>query len=57
MDELEKKVREYVVLIDKILQDIEDTKKKRNKIRLEIEEVKAEIQKKLIEKNTARLNV
>lgn len=57
MDELEKKVKEYVVLIDKILQDIEDTKKKRNKIRLEIEEVKAEIQKKFIEQNTARLNV
>ncbi|MCR4787828.1 MAG: chromosome segregation protein SMC [Lachnospiraceae bacterium] len=57
MDELEKRVKEYVVLIDKILQDIEDTKKKRNKIRLEIEEVKSEIQKKFIEQNTARLNV
>ena len=57
MDELEKKVKEYVVSIDRILQEIEDTKKKRNKIRLEIEEVKAEIQKKFIEQNTARLNV
>ncbi|MCR4990632.1 MAG: chromosome segregation protein SMC [Lachnospiraceae bacterium] len=57
MDELEKKVKEYVVLIDKILQDIEDTKKKRNKLRLEIEEVKTDIQKKFLEQNTARLNV
>ena len=37
MDELEKKVKQYVVEIDKILEDIEETKAKRNKLRLEIE--------------------
>ncbi len=57
MDELEKKVKDYVKLIDDILNDIEETKKKRNKLRLAIEENKASQQRKLLEQNTARLNV
>ena len=57
MDELEKKVKQYVVEIDKILEDIEETKAKRNKLRLEIEDIKGQLQRKFIEQNTARLNV
>ncbi|MBD5522524.1 MAG: chromosome segregation protein SMC [Lachnospiraceae bacterium] len=57
MDELEKKVKQYVAEIDKILEDIEETKAKRNKLRLEIEDIKGQLQRKFIEQNTARLNV
>lgn len=57
MDELEKKVKDYVKQIDDILNDIEETKKQRNKLRLAIEENKTAQQRKLLEQNTARLNV
>ncbi len=57
MEELEKKVKQYVTDIDRILNDIEETKKKRNKMRLELEDVKGQLQRKFIEQNTARMNV
>ncbi|MCH5249350.1 MAG: chromosome segregation protein SMC [Lachnospiraceae bacterium] len=57
MEELEKKVKQYVIEIDKILEDIEDTKARRNKLRLAIEDIKGQLQRKFIEQNTARLNV
>ena len=57
MEELEAKVKKYLKEIDALLQDIEDTKAKRNKLRLALEEDKAALQKKFIEQNTARLNV
>ncbi len=57
MEELENKVKKYLKEIDDILQDIEDTKNRRNKLRLSLEEDKAALQKKFIEQNTARLNV
>ncbi len=57
IDELEKQVKEDAARIDEILEEIEETKKKRNKLRLLIEEDKASEQRKLIEQNTARLNV
>lgn len=57
MEELEKKVKQYVVEIDRLLEDIEATKTKRNKLRLEIEDIKGQLQRKFIEQNTARLNV
>ncbi|MDE7282199.1 MAG: chromosome segregation protein SMC [Lachnospiraceae bacterium] len=57
MEELEKKVKQYVVEIDRLLEDIEATKNKRNKLRLEIEDIKGQLQRKFIEQNTARLNV
>ena len=57
MEELEKKVKQYVIDIDKILDDIEKTKAARNKLRLEIEDIKGQLQRKFIEQNTARLNV
>lgn len=57
MEELEKKVKQYLVDIDQILNDIEETKKGRNKMRLELEDIKGQIQRKFIEQNTARMNV
>ena len=57
MEELEAKVKKFLKEIDTILQDIEDTKARRNKLRLSLEEDKAALQKKFIEQNTARLNV
>ena len=57
MDELETQVKEYLKQIDETLSDIEQTKKKRNELRLAIEEIKSEQQRKLIDQNTARLNV
>ena len=57
MEILEKKVKEYVVQVDRLLEDIEQTKKDRNKLRLEIEDIKGQLQRKFIEQNTARLNV
>lgn len=57
IEELEKKVKQYVIEIDRILEDIEATKTKRNKLRLEIEDIKGQLQRKFIEQNTARLNV
>lgn len=57
MDELEKKIKQYVMEIDRLLEDIESTKTARNKLRLEIEDIKGQLQRKFIEQNTARLNV
>ncbi|MCM1086983.1 MAG: chromosome segregation protein SMC [Muribaculaceae bacterium] len=57
MEALEKKVKQYVIEIDSILEDIEQTKAQRNKLRLEIEDIKGQLQRKFIEQNTARLNV
>ena len=57
IEELEAKVKKYLIEIDEILEDIEKTKSERNKLRLNLEEDKAALQKKFIEQNTARLNV
>ena len=57
MEELEEKVKKYLKEIDALLSEIEETKHKRNQIRLSIEEDKAALQRKFIEQNTARLNV
>ncbi len=57
IEELEGKVKKFLVEIDEILEDIEKTKAERNKMRLSLEEDKAALQKKFIEQNTARLNV
>ncbi len=57
MEELDKKVK---MLADKVLElnaEIVNAKEKRNKTRMKLENIKAEIQKKIIEQNTARLNV
>ncbi len=57
IEELEGKVKKYLVEIDGLLNEIEQTKADRNKLRLSLEEDKALLQKKFIEQNTARLNV
>lgn len=57
MEELEKKIKQYVMEIDRLLEDIAETKAARNKLRLEIEDTKGQLQRKFIEQNTARLNV
>lgn len=57
MEELEEKVKKYLKEIDALLSEIEETKQKRNQIRLSIEEDKSALQRKFIEQNTARLNV
>ena len=57
MEEMEASVKKYLKEVDTLLQEIEDTKAERNKLRLSLEEGKASLQKKFIEQNTARLNV
>ena len=57
IEELEKKVKQHVIDIDKLLNDIEETKKRRNKLRLDVEDIKGQLQRKFIEQNTARMNV
>ena len=57
MAELEGKVKQFLKEIDQLLNEIEETKAERNKLRLSLEEDKAALQKKFIEQNTARLNV
>ena len=57
MEELEKRVKQYLIEVDKLLNDIEDTKKRRNKLRLDVEDIKGQLQRKFIEQNTARINV
>lgn len=57
IEELEAGVKKYLKEIDSLLQEIEDTKAERNRLRLGLEEDKASVQKKFIEQNTARLNV
>ena len=57
MEEMEASVKKYLKEVDTLLQEIEDTKAERNKLRLSLEEDKVSLQKKFIEQNTARLNV
>ncbi len=57
MEELNRKVKQYLKDIDQLLNDIEATKEKRNKYRLELEQTKADLQEEFIHQNTARLNV
>ncbi|MDY2699468.1 MAG: chromosome segregation protein SMC [Lachnospiraceae bacterium] len=57
MEELEGKVKQFLKEIDQLLNEIEETKAKRNQLRLSLEEDKAALQRKFIEQNTARLNV
>lgn len=57
MAELETKVRETLKSIDVLLDDIEKTKQRRNKLRMELEQTKASLQEEFIHQNTARMNV
>lgn len=57
MDELDKSIKETLELIDKLLTQIDETKDKRNKLRVEIESLKLKLQEEFIKQNTARLNL
>ena len=57
LDELEKKAKELLAEVERIGKDIEDTKTRRNGLRLELENLRTEIQRKSIEQNTARLSI
>lgn len=57
MEELEAKVKKLRDAVDEDNQGIEDTKNRRNRLRVTVEELKAQIQRKSIEQNTARINI
>ncbi|MBD5544765.1 MAG: chromosome segregation protein SMC [Lachnospiraceae bacterium] len=57
MEQLKEQVAGHLKEIDVLLDEIEQTKAERNKIRKEIEEGKEQLQKRFIEQNTKRLNV
>ena len=57
MEELENKIKQYLKEIDKLLNDIEETKEERSKKRLELEQIKSNLQDEFIHQNTARLNI
>ncbi|MBR1853797.1 MAG: chromosome segregation protein SMC [Lachnospiraceae bacterium] len=57
IEELEKHVKKLAEAIDIANQDIADTKTNRNKLRMELENLKTDIQRKSIEQNTTRLNI
>ncbi len=57
IEELEKRVKQLLATVDSINNEISETKSGRNKLRMELEALKADIQRKSIEQNTARLNI
>ncbi|NLL75710.1 MAG: chromosome segregation protein SMC [Clostridiales bacterium] len=57
MEELNVKVKKYLEEIDMLLEDIEKTKDRRNKLRMELEGTKSRLQEEFIKQNTARINV
>jgi len=56
-EELEKKVAEYLAIIDEMMIDIEKTKEARNKLRNDIEALKNCQQERYIAQNTAQISV
>lgn len=57
MEELEKNADRLLKTTERLNQEIEELKHTRNGMRMELEALKADIQRKFIEQNTARLNV
>ncbi len=57
IDELEKNVKKLFDAIQEGNQRIADIKERRNQLRVDVETVKSDIQEKIIEQNTARLNI
>lgn len=57
MEELKNKTKAQLQIIDETNQEIVDTKSKRNKLRMELEVLKAQLQSKSIAQNTTRLNI
>ncbi len=57
IEELTKKVKGLLEQNEALEKEIQEDKEKRNKLRLELEQLKAALQAKFIEQNTARLNL
>ena len=57
IEELEKRVGKLALSVEEIDKDIEDTKARRTRMRVDLEAIKGDIQRKSIEQNTARLNI
>ena len=57
IDELEERVRKLLSSVREMEEDIENTKARRTRLRVDLEAVKNEIQRKSIEQNTARLGI
>ena len=57
MEELEKKIKRLAQAVEDTNRAIEDTKSHRNKLRLEIEGMKADMQRSSIEQNTVRISI
>ena len=57
IEELEKAVTDTLRQVDTLLDEIEQTKKRRNSLRMELEQVKSSLQQEFIHQNTARMNV
>ncbi|MCR5338300.1 MAG: chromosome segregation protein SMC [Lachnospiraceae bacterium] len=57
LEELESSVKRYLKSIDALLNEIEEAKQQRKKVRRDIDDKKEQIQRKFIEQNTARLSV
>ncbi len=57
MENIEKQIKQLADEMEAIRQEIEDKKAARNRLRVEVEGMKSGLQMKLIEQNTARLNV
>ncbi len=57
MDELEANIKKHKDNVALFQKEIEDTKKRRNELRVIVEELRTTLQAKFIEQNTARINV
>ncbi len=57
MDDLEESIKKHKEKVALIQKEIEDTKKRRNDLRVSVEEYRTILQAKFIEQNTARINV
>ncbi len=57
MEAIEKQIKSLADKMDAISKEIEEKKSARNRLRVEVEGMKSTLQMKLIEQNTARLNV
>lgn len=57
IEALEKRVKELALSVSEIDKDIEETKARRTRMRVDLEAIKGDIQRKSIEQNTARLNI
>ena len=57
MEELEKKIKGYLLEVDRLQQEIEDTKEKRHALRSAVESLKLKLQNQFTRQNTARVKV